>query len=150
VHRRLVRIAARGTAGAIGCAVALGPWAPGRAAMPTVSAERVPADPGNPVVTERNKVLAVALMAPRGWSERQWKCLDHLWTRESSWNHLARNRWSGAYGIPQALPGSKMSRAGTDWRTSAATQIRWGLAYIGRRYGTPCAAWGHSEAMGWY
>jgi hypothetical protein len=131
-------------AGLAGCAIALGP----RAAM---SAERGVADPLGPAVAERNKLLGVALMtAYGGWSDRQWRCLDRLWTRESSWNHLARNRWSGAYGIPQALPASKMSSAGTDWRTSPATQIRWGLAYIGRRYHTPCAAWGHSAAMGWY
>jgi hypothetical protein len=143
VHRRLVRIASCGIAGLIGCSViALGPQA--------VWAGRGPVDPRDPTVTERNKLLAVALMTAYGWPDRQWRCLDRLWTRESSWNHLARNRWSGAYGIPQALPASKMSSAGNDWRTSAATQIRWGLAYIGRRYHTPCAAWGHSAAMGWY
>ena len=69
---------------------------------------------------------------------------------ESHWNHLARNHGSGAYGIPQALPGVKMRIAGRDWRSNAATQITWGLDYIGRRYGSPCAAWGHSEAAGWY
>jgi hypothetical protein len=152
VHRHLIRIAARGAFGAIGCAVALGTSTPGRAATPPARAESDAGrtDPQVAPRAERNRLLAVALLTPRGWSERQWKCLDRLWTRESSWNHLARNRWSGAYGIPQALPGAKMRSAGTDWRNSAATQITWGLGYIARRYGSPCAAWGHAEAAGWY
>jgi hypothetical protein len=149
VHRHLIRIAARG---AIGCAVAFGPWTPGRAAASTVGAEHGTGrgDAQETAPTVRNRVLAVALMSPRGWSDRQWKCLDRLWAQESHWNHLARNRWSGAYGIPQALPGMKMRSAGTDWRNSAATQIKWGLGYIAKRYGSPCAAWGHAEAAGWY
>jgi hypothetical protein len=149
VHRHLIWIA-RGAA--IGCAVAAGPWTPGRAAAPAAGAwsdaGRTDAPGSSPVV--RNRVLAVALLTGHGWSERQWHCLDHLWRRESHWNHLARNRWSGAYGIPQALPAAKMRSAGGDWRKSATTQIRWGLDYIARRYGSPCAAWGHSEAAGWY
>lgn len=149
VHRHLIRIA-RGTA--IGCAVALGPWTPGRAATTAVHAERGTGrgDPQEPPLVERNRVLAVALLAGRGWSSRQWRCLDRLWTRESRWNHRARNHRSGAYGIPQALPATKMRSAGADWRSSAATQITWGLGYIARRYGSPCAAWGHSEHAGWY
>jgi hypothetical protein len=146
----------------IGCAGALGTGlavaSPGRAAVPTATAvpraqaERYggPADPPDLPLAERNRTLAAPLTADHGWSTRQWRCLDRLWTRESRWNHLARNRWSGAYGIPQALPAGKMRSAGTDWRTSAATQIRWGLGYIERRYGSPCAAWGHSQAAGWY
>ena len=130
-------------AGVVGCAViALGPQA--------MSAERGPVDPRDPTVTERNKMLAVALMTAYGWSDRQWRCLDRLWTRESSWNHLARNRGSGAYGIPQALPGSKMATAGSDWKTNPATQIKWGLSYIKGRYHTPCEAWAHSQNVGWY
>ncbi|MGH3379147.1 MAG: lytic transglycosylase domain-containing protein [Actinoallomurus sp.] len=144
-------MAARGTAGAIGCAVALGPWTPGRAAAPALRTERdVGRTDQDPSQTKRNRVLAVALLAGRGWSERQWSCLDRLWRRESHWNHRARNHGSGAYGIPQALPAVKMRSAGLDWRSSAATQITWGLGYIARRYGSPCAAWGHSEAAGWY
>jgi hypothetical protein len=152
VHRHLIRIAARGTLGAIGCTLALGPWTPGRAATPAIRAERDGghADPQGPSSTVRNRVLAVALTAGRGWSERQWRCLDRLWMRESNWNHLARNRGSGAYGIPQALPAGKMRSAGADWRSSAETQIKWGLGYIAKRYGSPCAAWGHAEAAGWY
>ena len=72
-----------------------------------------------------------------------------LWNRESGWRTTAQNS-SGAYGIPQALPGSKMASAGADWRTNAATQIKWGLGYISGRYGTPCGAWGHSQSTGWY
>jgi hypothetical protein len=154
VHRHLIWIA--GTA--MGCAAALGPWAPGPAAASTAYARNdtgrtgapaAPGAPGAPPVV-RNRLLAVALLTGYGWSERQWHCLDHLWRRESRWNHRARNRRSGAYGIPQALPAAKMRSAGTDWRHSATTQIRWGLGYIARRYGSPCTAWGHSEADGWY
>lgn len=70
--------------------------------------------------------------------------------RESGWNAFAENAASGAYGIPQALPGSKMASAGADWRTNPATQVRWGLRYIRDSYGSPCGAWQHSEADGWY
>lgn len=80
----------------------------------------------------------------------QWSCLDALWQRESNWNPSAMNPSSGAYGIPQSLPGSKMASAGADWRTNPATQIRWGLGYIKGRYGSPCGAWGHSQSVGWY
>jgi hypothetical protein len=73
-----------------------------------------------------------------------------LWNKESHWNVYAHNVRSGAYGIPQALPGDKMATAGADWATNPATQITWGLGYIGGRYGTPCGAWGHSQAKGWY
>jgi hypothetical protein len=84
-----------------------------------------------------------------GWGDGQFACLSNLWSKESSWNYQAYNR-SGATGIPQALPGSKMATAGADWRTSAATQISWGLDYIKRAYGSPCAAWSHSRAVNWY
>lgn len=86
----------------------------------------------------------------RGWSEGQFTCLVKLWNRESGWNAAARNSSSGAYGIPQALPGGKMASAGADWRTNAATQIEWGLGYIAGRYGDPCGAWQHSERVNWY
>ncbi len=84
------------------------------------------------------------------WSWRQFKYLDWLWDRESSWNVYATNPFSGAYGIPQAMPGSKMASAGANWRTSAATQIRWGLGYIRDVYGSPRAAWDHELSAGWY
>lgn len=90
------------------------------------------------------------LAAARGWGAEQFRCLDALWTRESSWNVYADNPTSSAYGIPQALPGSKMASAGADWATNPATQITWGLNYIAGRYGTPCGAWGQSQSVGWY
>jgi len=92
------------------------------------------------------KAYAKSLIA----SGAQYRCLVLLWTRESGWNHLADNPSSDAYGIPQSLPGSKMASAGADWRTNPATQIRWGLGYIRATYGTPCGAWAHSQAVGWY
>ncbi|MDQ1129960.1 phospholipase [Microbacterium sp. SORGH_AS_0888] len=85
-----------------------------------------------------------------GWGDGQFSCLDSLWQKESSWNYQAENSSSGAYGIPQALPGSKMSSVADDWQTVAATQIAWGLRYIAGSYGTPCAAWAHSQATNWY
>ena len=91
------------------------------------------------------------MLAHFGWTMRhQWKPLKWLWNRESGWNKYASNPYSGAYGIPQALPGSKMASAGNHWRTNATTQIRWGLRYIKSRYGRPRAAWNHSQAYGWY
>ena len=77
-------------------------------------------------------------------------CLVALWSKESGWRVNAYNASSGAYGIPQALPGSKMATAGADWETNAATQIEWGLGYVQGRYGTPCGAWAHSQDVGWY
>jgi hypothetical protein len=79
----------------------------------------------------------------------QFSCLDDIWTRESGWRWNAANA-SGAYGIPQALPGSKMASAGADWQTNPATQIKWGLGYIQSTYGTPCSAWSFWMANGWY
>lgn len=85
-----------------------------------------------------------------GWGDDQFSCLESLWTKESGWNYQAYNASGGATGIPQALPGSKMASAGSDWQTNAATQIRWGLGYISSVYGTPCSAWGHSQSVNWY
>lgn len=96
------------------------------------------------------KDIARALLTEFGFSSDQFGCLDSLWTRESGWRVNADNPSSSAYGIPQALPGSKMSSAGADWATNPATQIRWGLGYIQDRYGSPCGAWGHSQSRGWY
>ena len=93
--------------------------------------------------------IAEGLLGSYGWSSSQFSCLQPLWDRESGWSVTAANP-SGAYGIPQALPGSKMASAGPDWQTSAATQIRWGLGYIKSTYGSPCAAWSHEQAYGWY
>lgn len=101
-----------------------------------------------PVSYGSPRAIARAMLAERGWSD-QFGCLDSLWSKESGWNVYAANR-SGAYGIPQALPGSKMASAGSDWRTNPATQIRWGLDYIAASYGSPCAAWHHSQTHNWY
>lgn len=94
--------------------------------------------------------IARALMGEFGFGSDQFGCLDSLWTRESNWNPAAHNPSSGAHGIPQSLPGSKMASVGPDWATNPVTQITWGLGYIQDRYGSPCAAWGHSQARGWY
>ncbi len=99
---------------------------------------------------EGAKATAYVMVQARGWGDDQYSCLVSLWNKESGWNYQAMNRSSGAYGIPQALPGSKMSSAGADWQTNAATQISWGLGYISGRYGTPCGAWGQSQSVGWY
>lgn len=96
------------------------------------------------------QAFAHSQFAGRGWGDDQFGCLVALWNKESGWNYQAYNRGSGAYGIPQALPGSKMAAFGTDWATNATTQIKWGLDYIARGYGTPCGAWGHSESYNWY
>lgn len=121
---------------------------------------------------EENKRLGEAMAAERGWTGSEWTCLIELWTRESSWNHLAINDAEGnndtnddgslngsetiteeeddAYGIPQSKPGGKMATVGPDWRTNPRTQITWGLDYIAGRYQTPCNALEHSFAYNWY
>jgi len=96
------------------------------------------------------QTIASAMMAKYGWDGSQFSCLVSLWNRESGWNVHADNASSGAYGIPQSLPGSKMASAGPDWQNNPETQIAWGLGYISERYGSPCGAWGHSQATGWY
>lgn len=96
------------------------------------------------------KAIARDLLANRGWGDTQYDCLVSLWDVESSWNVHASNPSTGAYGIPQALPGSKMSTAGPDWQNNATTQIKWGLGYISDRYNTPCGAWSYWQANGWY
>jgi hypothetical protein len=113
-----------------------------RAAARRAAARRksTPARSGSP------KAYAQSLVG----SGAQYRCLVLLWERESGWNYRAANPSSGAYGIPQSLPGSKMASAGSDWRTNPQTQIRWGIGYIKNRYGTPCSAWAHSENVGWY
>lgn len=101
-------------------------------------------DPGTAKAIAHRYVLA------RGWGQGEYNCLVALWNKESHWNVYAHNSSSGAYGIPQALPGSKMASAGADWATNPATQITWGLGYIQNRYGTPCGAWNASQIKGWY
>lgn len=114
-------------------------------AKPAATAPAVGApDPGTAQAIAYDMVLA------RGWGQSEYDCLVALWNRESHWNVSAHNASSGAYGIPQALPGDKMASVAADWQTNPATQITWGLGYIHGRYGTPCGAWAQSEAKGWY
>lgn len=101
-------------------------------------------DPGTAQAIAYDMVLA------RGWGQSEFDCLVALWKKESGWNVYAHNKSSGAYGIPQSLPGDKMATAGADWATNPTTQITWGLGYISGRYGTPCGAWGHSQLKNWY
>ncbi|WP_298462147.1 ubiquitin-like domain-containing protein [uncultured Cellulomonas sp.] len=108
------------------------------------SSAPISVDPGSAQAIARDMLLA------RGWGDDQFSCLVKLWKKESGWRVDAANPRSSAYGIPQALPGSKMASAGADWRTNPATQITWGLGYIAGRYGTPCGAWSHSQAKHWY
>lgn len=96
------------------------------------------------------QAIARAMLSARGWGNDQYSCLVSLWNKESHWNVSAHNVGSGAYGIPQALPGNKMASAGADWRTNPTTQITWGLGYITARYQTPCGAWASSKERGWY
>jgi hypothetical protein len=120
------------------------------AAAPTPSpssqapSDSAPQPSGNP------QQIAAGMLGSFGWSSNEFGCLVSLWNLESGWNVYASNPSSGAYGIPQALPGSKMASAGPDWQSNAATQIRWGLGYIKSLYGSPCGAWSHEQADGWY
>jgi hypothetical protein len=107
-------------------------------------AAQQPAASGSP------QSIAQTLLGSFGWSSSQFSCLQPLWAGESGWSVTASNPSSGAYGIPQALPGSKMASAGPDWQTNPATQIKWGLGYIKSTYGSPCAAWSHEQSDGWY
>ena len=95
--------------------------------------------------------VAKSLMEEKyGWGDKQYACLDDLWIKESNWNYRASNKRTGAHGIPQALPATKMDSAGTDWRTNPVTQISWGLRYIDVRYETPCKAWAKFKRSNWY
>jgi len=116
-----------------------------------VAGQMVPAASSSPRARRLARRIAWLMMWRFGWrARRQFPYLLRLWMRESSWNVYATNPYSGAYGIPQAVPGWKMASAGRNWRTSARTQIRWGLRYIRARYGSPRAAWAHECAYGWY
>ncbi len=105
-----------------------------------------------PIVPGSNRDIGRQLAASWGWTGIEWLCLDNLFERESNWRTTADNPTSSAYGIPQALPGSRMASAGADWLTNPATQITWGLGYIKGRYGTPCGAWGKwsERSPHWY
>ncbi len=129
-------------------------------AQPTVQAAAQPTATAQPTQATTTAVsstasgspqqIAEAMLGSFGWSASQFSCLDPLWELESGWSVTAYNPGSGAYGIPQALPGSRMASAGPDWQTDATTQITWGLDYIQETYGSPCAAWDHELATGWY
>ena len=124
---------------------------------PTRSATASPTAPPQPTPTTTApapsgspRQIAQAMLGSFGWSASQFACLDPLWAHESGWSVTAHNASSGAYGIPQAVPGSKMASAGPDWQTNATTQIKWGLQYIKGTYGSPCAAYAHEQSTGWY
>ncbi|MBD8022546.1 aggregation-promoting factor C-terminal-like domain-containing protein [Microbacterium gallinarum] len=119
-----------------------------KAAEAAAEAARIAAAANTP---EGAKAAARSMASSQyGWGADQFSCLESLWTKESGWNYQAYNASSGATGIPQSLPGNKMASAGADWQTNATTQIAWGLQYIAAAYGTPCSAWGHSQATDWY
>lgn len=121
------------------------------AASSAPSSAPSPVPPAGTVVDRGGaQAIAATQVAARGWGTAEYTCLVQLWQRESGWRVNAYNASSGAYGIPQSLPGSKMQSAGDDWQTNPATQITWGLGYIASRYGTPCGAWAHSEEHNWY
>jgi peptidoglycan DL-endopeptidase CwlO len=105
---------------------------------------------GGSLSPDAARAYAASRMSSYGWGSGESECLGWLWYRESGWRWNAYNTSSGAYGIPQSLPASKMASAGADWRTSSATQINWGLGYLKARYGSPCAAWSHETAYSWY
>ncbi|WP_241974552.1 lytic transglycosylase domain-containing protein [Cryobacterium mannosilyticum] len=146
--------AAAAAAAAQAAAEAQAAAAAAAAAEAANAASAKPSAPSRPSApTDPSGAQAIArdlMMAQYGWGGDQFGCLVSLWARESGWNVNAYNSSSGATGIPQALPGSKMASAGADWQTNPATQITWGLGYIAGRYGTPCGAWDHSQSAGWY
>ncbi len=107
-------------------------------------------DTSMPKTDSEVKQIAMDMLPKYGWGPEEFPPLEQLWTRESGWNYKAENKSSGAYGIPQALPASKMASAGSDWRTNPATQIKWGLGYIKGRYGSPSKAWAAWQSKGWY
>jgi hypothetical protein len=124
--------------------------APAAAPQPSRTAPAAPYPSYTPVPAQ-----SAAYGSPQAYAESlvgaaQFSCLEPLWQRESGWNTYAQNPSSGAYGIPQALPGDKMASAGPDWQTDGDTQVRWGVSYIDSVYGSPCGALAHENADGWY
>lgn len=116
---------------------------------------RVTADPTACMTGDRNDVTFLQngthnTLMRYSWDDSQQSCLVSLWNRESNWVWSATNPSSGAYGIPQSLPASKMSTSGADYMDNPYTQIDWGLGYISDRYSTPCGAWSHEVTYGWY
>jgi hypothetical protein len=121
-----------------------------RKANQSSSEERASRDAERKKLEGTPKEVAMNLLPDHGWGESQFTCLEKLWNKESRWRVDADNPTSSAYGIPQALPGNRMAAYGSDWRTNPVTQIKWGLDYIENRYNSPCSAWAHSQAKGWY
>lgn len=119
---------------------------PSPTALPEPTPEATPtSDPVGEQTTAEFKAWAALQVGTE-----QFPCLNSLWERESGWDHHAKNPTSGAYGIPQSLPASKMAEAGADWETNGYTQMKWGLSYISATYGSPCAAWEHFQTNGNY
>jgi hypothetical protein len=142
--RRAARRAAARRAAALRAQQAAAAATPPPSPSSQSSGGSAPRPSGNP------QQIAAGMLGSFGWSSSEFGCLVSLWNVESGWNVYAANPSSGAYGIPQALPGSKMASAGPDWQSNAATQIRWGLGYVKSLYGSPCGAWSHEQADGWY
>lgn len=113
----------------------------------TAAVEQARPSGGTPA---ENRELGRFMTLEYGWGAEQFSCLDRIWSQESNWTTTAENSSSGAYGIPQSLPGTKMATIAPDWRTNPETQIAWGLGYIDDRYGTPCSAWSFKQGTGWY
>jgi hypothetical protein len=143
------RVAAEQAAAAAAKAAADAAAAAAAAAEASSSSSSSGSRPGAPASPTAAQAIARDMLLARGWGDDQFGCLVELWNHESGWNVYASNP-SGAYGIPQALPGSKMASAGADWESNPATQISWGLGYITGRYGTPCGAWDTFSSQGWY
>lgn len=132
-------------------AAAAAAWKQAQAEAAAAAAAAAAAEQAAVNTPDGAKAFARDLAASRyGWGADLFRCLANLWQKESGWSYTAYNASSGATGIPQALPGSKMATAGLDWQTDARTQIAWGLGYIQASYGTPCSAWSHSQAVNWY
>jgi hypothetical protein len=104
----------------------------------------------DPTTSDPREIARQLMANTYGWGDAQFQCFDNIIMHESKWSITATNPTSGAYGIPQALPGSKMATAGADWKTNPATQITWALGYVKARYSTPCGAWSFKSAHGWY
>jgi hypothetical protein len=122
-----------------------------KAAAEAAERERALANRGYlPGTTDPREIARQILKNKYGYGESDFDCFNNIIIRESMWDIDATNPSSGAYGIPQALPGSKMASVGSDWRTNPATQIIWAIGYMEDRYGSPCAAWSFKRAHGWY
>lgn len=146
-----VSAAAAAKAPAIPAAAAKAPAVPAAAAAKsTAPAAQVAAAPMAGTSPAAAQSFARSYLAGKGLGEAEFQCLVKLWNHESGWNFKASNPSSGAYGIPQSLPGTKMASIGADWQTNPQTQIIWGVGYIEGRYGSPCGAMSAWTVKGWY